>query len=378
MASLCAAWLHKRRVSPAATGVWLVVFGLAVLLRFTEGSWVVLTATFMVFAAWLGGFDCRRLFLAALYALAAGIFMVVLLAGFDVIPKGFIGAGTDRLRSSFGFQWPSRLPNFLLTITMIYVCTTKRRLPVRSALICLGLATLVYCDSNSRAPFLCTAAVLLVVLLCQRVPMPRGRWVPWACLGFLGIVVAGTFWLAATYDPSVPWMASLNSAMSNRLLYSHNAFVSTGIMPFGSPLFSGESIDPRGVGYLDAGYLSLFFSDGWVFGCLWLACFAALLFWAARTKAWSVLVCLLLVAAQGAMESKVLALQYTPFLLLFPDAISWVWKSLGHRGDSSLENPPLAQHAEAGECKERQPHYPAYGPQHLKGIDEDAGQDNDS
>lgn len=338
--ALGVAFLHHRTATWRAYIAWTVVLLLAVSVKFTEGSWVLLNAALIIFATWWGRFDYRKLFDVAVWAMSLGAIVVVGLAAFGVISKGFIGIDGSRLRSSFGFQWPSRLPNILLTIIMAYVCGHRSIKPAHAAVFG-AFALLIYCDTGSRAPFLCAIAILVGALVVERIPRIGDRWLPWACLGFLAVAFFGTFWLAASYDPETPWMASLNRAMSNRLLYSHNAFVSTGILPFGSSLFTGDGVSPSTVGYLDAGYLSLFFSYGWVFGIIFMLSFGCLVFWAAKSHSWVMVICLLLIIIQGTVESKILALHFTPFLLLLPDAVGCIWEAIAARNSRPMKEDPL-------------------------------------
>lgn len=266
--------------------------------------------------------DIDRVASIAASTLAVTVFFVFILSASGLTPDHSLEAISSRqARYSFGFEWPSRFPNYILAIGLYYVTCKKEQTSNVVVVLFVVLSYFVFQLSDSRNPFLCS------LLLGMGVPLARlatrynpVKWcfkcaTPIFAVGALLMVV-----LSWIYTPSVSWLYSLNRLMSNRLLYSHAAFLTEFPSLLGSSTFT-SIVDPISVGYLDSSYLRLVFYYGIIPTALFIGLLTYLFWFTVNQDNYFITVCMIVIAAHSILEGQLISLQFTPCLFFLPSSI---------------------------------------------------------
>lgn len=269
--------------------------------------------------------NIKRLTFIAATTLAAAVLFVLSLSIIGLTPDGSLEAVNSRqARYSFGFEWPSRLPNYLLAIGLYYVTSKEDQTSNYSMLLFIVLSYCAFLLSDSRNPFLCSLLLGVGVQFSRLAT--RHNTAKWCFKCFVPIFVVGALLmiiLSWIYDPSVPFLYGVNRVFSNRLLFSHAAFLTECPSLLGSSTFTSTT-DPISVGYLDSSYLRLLFYYGVIPTVVLLGLLSHLLWLAVKEQNFFVAVCLTVIALHSVLEGQLIALQFTPCLLFLPDSIRWL------------------------------------------------------
>lgn len=265
-----------------------------------------------------------------------GTFLVIVVPALvNYEPIAIVGpGGEERLRSSLGFAWPSRAPNYFLVLVMLYVFLRGEKVSLVDLAVAGLLATLIFLSTDSRNPFLSVIFLLFSAKLLFLLRKPLGK-TPLGsiCKASFLVFALSMVLLSITYDPSNGFLREMNALMSGRLLYSHNAFQTTLPTLFGTSVFGGsvDGFDPLGTGYLDSGFLRLLCVNGLVPFVVVFAAFAYVTNEAVRLDDKALYACLLCVVVHSIMEGQLLLLQFTPFFFL---AGNWFTGGVGSTGQA--------------------------------------------
>lgn len=308
--------LHSRRRYSRYDIAFLCVLACLMVSAIAGGSTLLAQGSLFLYCGRYLDFDhLMRFFLVLLAALTG---LVAFLSLLGVLPDlVFERMSNGEMRHSFGFSYPSRLPNLLLTIFIltIFICR-NRKIAIPLALV-VGLSILTYVYCGSRGPF-CITVIGLTLFLLIRVSKPT------QCSPLIAVLISSVFivgfvaicYVSATYDQSTPWMKFLNDISSNRLRYSHAAFVNAAPSLFGTDAFSG-TIDLN-QGYLDSSYLQLLFIYGIVPSAILLLFLTYALHAALKACDWMLALGLFLIGIRAILEWQLTSLMYTPFLFAIP------------------------------------------------------------
>lgn len=266
--------------------------------------------------------DLDSIFQFTLKLLCCFTAAIVALSILGVLPDlTFIRATDGEVRHSLGFSYPSRLPNivFAIFLLVVYVYRDKgNKLPLLAISV---LSVVVYLACDTRGPFYLTLLGLIGIAAMSIRKHNRSRKITRiiACssfvLGFCAIAL-----LAAYYDPSNPLMKIINDLTSNRMRYSHSAFLSASPTLFGTDMFSGK-VDLN-LGYLDSAYLQLLFIYGLVPSAIMIISLTVATNRALLDHDATLAFCLIMVGIHGVLEWQLTSLMYTPFLFaLTPSAL---------------------------------------------------------
>lgn len=240
----------------------------------------------------------------------------IVLSLFGVIDENVVIAG-GRLRSSLGFSWPSRAQNYLLTAITLFFMARKRQTSLVPILIAGCFAVVLFIFSGARSPFLfCMAMIVLIGLgyYKQGKLSPLMKWV----VRHSFLLSAGLSVVAAMfYVPESPVMNAVNVLFSNRLQYSHYAMSHYPFTLFGSSVF-GSMNEGYFEGYLDSGYLGVLYTYGIIPFVILIFGYSALARFALFKQSYTLAVCILVVAIHGIVESQLIMLQYSPWILCIP------------------------------------------------------------
>lgn len=280
--------------------------------------------------------NIKRLTLIAAVTLVAAVMFVLSLSVIGLTPDGSLEAISSRqARYSFGFEWPSRLPNYFLAVGLYYVTCKEDQTSNYSVLLFIVLSFCVFLLSDSRNPFLCSLLLGAGVQFSRLAT--RHNSVRWCFMCLVPIFIVGAFLmivLSWIYDPTVPFLYGVNRLFSNRLLFSHAAFLTEFPSLLGSSTFTSGA-DPVGVGYLDSSYLRLLFYYGIIPTVVFLALLSHLLWLKVKQHSYFVALCLIVIALHSILEGQLIALQFTPCLLFLPDSIRWLCRE--RKGDEREE-----------------------------------------
>ena len=259
-------------------------------------------------------FDCVAR--ATLVTLAATTTIIVFLSWAGVIPTEVYVEAGGRVRSTLGFTYPSRYPNFVFTMILLVLYVCKGKTTVVLGLMMGVLAYAAYVSTGSRSPFMLSLfALVAFFLVALRRPIFSSRGWMMALAPVFILCAAVIAYLSYSYDPTVSWLKGVNDLVSNRLLYSHNAFCSQPPTLFGTDLFSQQEVS-YSVGYLDSSYLQLLLSYGVIpFVCV-MTLLTRLMYLSLRANNRRLVVCLVCIAVHSVLEWQLTWIIYTPFLFL--------------------------------------------------------------
>lgn len=304
--------LRSRRRYSRYDVIFLCVLACLMISAVTGGSTLLAQGSLFLYCGRYLDFDrLMRFFLILLAALTS---LIVFLSLLGVLPDlVFERMSNGEMRHSFGFSYPSRLPNLLLTIFILTLLTCRNKKMTTPLTLVVGLSVLAYVYCGSRGPFYITVLGLALFLLIRASK-------PTKCSPLIAALISSVFivgfvamcYVAATYDQSTPWMKFLNDISSNRLRYSHAAFVNATPSLFGTDAFSG-TVDLN-QGYLDSSYLQLLFIYGIVPSIILLLFLTYSLYAALRACDWMLALGLFLVGIRAILEWQLTSLMYTPFL----------------------------------------------------------------
>ena len=271
----------------------MVVFAAA---AFVSKSLTLLQATIIIYLA--RDSDYRFLFKLSFVTLSFALLVVCTLSFFDVIDPGILIEDVDRTRASMGFQWPSRVGNYVLAILLFYVLWKQKDASPFVLMLIVAISALVYFITAARNPFMLTLAMAVAVLLLQF--FSRSITTGKLCIAlFVGIALVIVWYccLSVFYNPA--------SALDSFTV-------------LGCELLASGDTDPYVQGYLDSSYLRIIGYYGVIVAGV---VFISLCFITKRvieTKNRYLVLCLALILVHGILEGQLYALQFSPLFFLIP------------------------------------------------------------
>lgn len=300
--------------------LFLAVIALFAVTAFVSKSLTLLQATIIIYLA--RDADYGVLFRLSFVTLTIVLTAVCTLSFFGAIDPGILIEDADRTRASMGFQWPSRVGNYVLAILIFYVLWKQKASSPFVLVLILAVSALVYFITAARNPFMLTLVMVVAVLFLQL--FSRAITTGKLCRAlFVGIalVVVCYCCLSIFYNPASALEYDLNRAFSNRLLFARNAFRYNGFTVVGCELLASSDTDPYVQGYLDSSYLRIIGYYGVIVAGV---VFLALFFITKRTietKNRYLVLCLALILVHGILEGQLYALQFSPFFFLIPSLL---------------------------------------------------------
>lgn len=167
------------------------------------------------------------------------------------IIKNYNYVGTnERHREFLGFLYALFGPTIMSNITLLWLYEKKEKITVKGAILFTALNLLFYIKTDSRLCFYLTVLILVFGLFLRKHSgfVLRRKLI---CYGMiLSFVLAAilSYVMTISYDKSMPWMASLNSALGGRLSLGKESIISYGIKPFGVEgiIWVGNALDMYG------------------------------------------------------------------------------------------------------------------------------------
>ncbi len=310
----------------------LVLVAIAAVSAFVCGRTNLLLVSLIIFFG--RNVDFRLIAKAMVGTIGFWLILIIALSQLSVIDENYVLVG-DRLRSALGFSWPSRPQNYYLTFCMLFVYLKKADIKWIHIFVLVLFALLMFSKTDSRSPFLLTLILFgLVSLHKLDVLHLLSKGLKSLLVPIFIFSMLLTFVSALLYSPGSPMATVLNAIFSNRLAYSHNAFMLYPITLFGSPVFGAQNDGWFG-SYIDSAYMNLLFTYGFIILVFWIYGLTKVVCWAFDNKDEYLLVCLMVTALHGIPEAQLIMIQYTPFLILLPSAMAWSYaKNIKKRGSA--------------------------------------------
>lgn len=254
-----------------------------------------------------------------LFVMLISLLTVIVLSQIGLVNNSLLTAangGAIRMRSSLGFAWPSRAPNYFLTIVQLLLLMTRNVKPqirvILSLLLCF-IDILLFVVTDSRAPCL-LAIVAILGLVCVRTS-PRAPslylagGISASFLLCMGCLIA----LTVLYRPESNILVQLNALLSGRFHYSNIGMQNNPLTLFGSSQVNVGN--PLVEGYFDSGYLRALYQWGIVPTLVFVSGISVTLFQAMRRADFSLAFVLVLLAVHSTVEGQLVLLYYSPFLI---------------------------------------------------------------
>lgn len=275
--------------------------------------------------------DPQVLLRIAVVALLTVILIIVAASISGIIPSGdWQSADYRGLRRSFGFVYPSRLPNYALSIalTCMVIETSKHPKAWHWLLFALTVLTGTYLfwTTKSRNPFVFTmlagAMIPLASYLQKRMQQLSSSMAKRLGYGMAAVFIlsaAGIVLANALYQENNPIFVFFNNLLSGRLSYSHAAMEQP-LTLLGSSYWEHAPQDKFTTGAFDSSYLRLIYYFGLIPSAVFLGGCCYLAYRASVERRCFLCLTLFIAALHGIMEGQLYLLSYSPFLVLFGTA----------------------------------------------------------
>jgi len=286
---------------------------------------VILDTVAFVFCGRYRNFDTiMRLTIGIVSTLVA---LVVISSQLGIIPDYLIGSVGNRLRHYLGFRYTLRGPQLILLVTLLVVAMRRGRLFLWDAVILLAANAFFYYYTDSRTIFILS---LMAILGCsvfatftQRAALSAGG----GYLFIASFVVFAIVSIAVTalYDPTIPWMYTLNSSdlLAGRLSMGKYAMDTYGVTLLGQPIeFIGRGLDLYGQRYagtffyLDSLYVRMLINYGVALLLVYIIGMSIACAEAWRNRQWWIVFIIGLLAVHCVMDDLSMYLTYNTFLFL--------------------------------------------------------------
>lgn len=297
--------------------IFLLVIAVFAITALVSKSLTLLQATIIIYLARDSNY--RILFKLSFITLSVALLAVCSLSFLGVIDPGILIEDADRTRASMGFQWPSRVGNYVLAILLFYVLWKQKDASPFVLVLILAISALVYFITAARNPFMLTLAMVAAVLFLQ--VFSRSITTGKLCMAlFIGIALVIVWYccLSVFYNPASALEYDLNRAFSNRLLFARNAFRYNGFTALGCELLASGDTDPYVQGYLDSSYLRIIGYYGVIVAGVVLIALCFITKRVVETKNRYLVLCLALILVHGILEGQLYALQFSPLFFLIP------------------------------------------------------------
>ena len=261
-------------------------------------------------------------------AIELTVLLVAVYASSQVgIIQDYVIASASRPRHFIGFLYALRPAQiaFLITCLSVY-CRRGVTSPVQFVALVV-LNAVVYCYTDSRMSMLMSALAIVAGVLFRRNFPLIARWKLLAalCVGSYVIAAFLSIVVSACFDPSVGWMAFLDSQriLAGRLTYGQQALVNYGVTLFGQHLnIVGRGVNAYGSSYagtffyIDCLYVKLLVQYGVVFFLVFVLSLTACCYKAWKDRNPWALFFLALMAVHSMIDDLTMYLNYNTFLLL--------------------------------------------------------------
>ena len=254
-------------------------------------------------------------------ALGVHLLALVLTIGgslIGVIPNNINIRSDGTVREGLGFLFGGLIAHFVFYTVLLWIYCRKEVGTWIEFLLMLLLQCWVFSKTDTKAPFAFGIAALLgaaVLKLAQRQGLNKQieKAAGYASWLIIPVSVCGILLLTYFYDPSVSFFHKLNSLLTDRLRYGHDAWMQYGIPLFGQRI--SWSVEKSSYNYVDSSYIHILLNYGVLMLGSVCVGFHCLCRKAAKNKSVFLLLCLAFVALHSMFDDQLLWLGSNGFLL---------------------------------------------------------------
>lgn len=168
-------------------------------------------------------------------------------------------------RYSLGYRFPTFLPNFYFHLVLCWFFLRKNSTNIFEVIVILIINYLLYILTDTRAVYFLVIMTCVAVLMLKYCNVGYRTFLLGSLFKFFTKYAFLIFGLTAiffqyTYDPSISWMANLNTIFSGRLALGHWGFELYDIRLFGNLVefvTMLEATDTNKFFYIDSAYVQL-------------------------------------------------------------------------------------------------------------------------
>jgi len=226
-------------------------------------------------------------------------------------------------RYLLGYRFPTFLPNYYFHMVLGWVFLRKERIKLIEIISILVINVPIYQLTDTRAVF------FLVILTCAAVmALKYGRvcystFILGRTFSFLTkysfvIFAFIAIYFQYTYDSSIYWMASLNSAFSGRLFLGHMGFELYNITPFGNLVEFVTMLEVTGKNkffYIDSAYVQLLLVYGVIIFSLILIAYTRIGYEIIKRNDKYFGLVLILLFAHSLTDPQLMSPEFNPFMM---------------------------------------------------------------
>lgn len=307
--------------------VFFCLLSATVIIYLNSSNATMLGLLVLIYSA--SGEDFDTICKVSLVALGASLASVVFFSQFGLI-ENHVWMTERGPRYGFGFLYTSYLSLYIFNFSALTAYHYRKKATKIKAIVGVILLILnyfVYLGTQTRANFFLTVAVIILVNIAEIIP--RGKVNPLfeKIVGYIHFPLAVlSAFISASYDSSVAWMKTLNTALSNRLAYIHSSLMDYGVLPFGRHVemavlrlnLDGTSAVTQGVDNraIDNAYMSVLILQGVLGFSLLLLLLTKIALKLIREQNLPLLCILSLFSVYALVNPQLLQIQYNTFVLL--------------------------------------------------------------
>ena len=278
--------------------------------------------------------------------------LYVIFSSYIGIIENYTAVQKNRVREYLGFRYALFPSAHLLNLISLWIYLNKKRIPIPGALAWGAAAWWLYLKTDSRLSFTISLCLLLAAVVLRFAPriLDRLRLLRGLMVGSFLICGGLSVYLTVIYDKTVPWMAKLNSMLSDRLSLGQNSLKKYGVRPFGQTLeWVGNGLDAFGqpsVGtydYVDCLYVKILQNYGPFFVLVFLVLLTVALIRCNKRRDYHLLIIMTTVAGHCMLDDLSMYLYYNTFwiamgaLLLNPASLYPTEKEASLRDEKRSE-----------------------------------------
>lgn len=234
-----------------------------------------------------------------------------------------------RARHGLGFAHPNTGPASSVFAFFIWAFIRGKRFNWGDAAGMLAIEGFLYYFTDSRTAMVLAVVLAVFMMAVRYLPAKvlSSRILKVLLIGSVLIIAAFTLALCVLYDPSVAWMAKLDSLFSGRLHLAHNCINDFGVTVFGQKVtlgggsnynrYTGKWVTGSSAHILDDAYARALIQCGIVYFVAGLALCTATMRKLYAQGQLHTLAIIAVIALYAIMESCALYLSYNIFLFLF-------------------------------------------------------------
>ena len=279
-------------------------------------------------------------------------FTTILLCAFGLIQNYTVTRGDNILRSSFGFDYVTNLPQMYMFSVILFLYSHKFKTSKISFLIFEAINIVIFYYTNSRTEFLLLSLILIISFISRfkRIEIIIKNSVKKICrfmankttlLPIISFIIMYFYKYGGIF-------IEINTLLSNRLKQTYDIYNEFGIKLFGSKIdMLGFGLKTRlqyGYGYVsnfvDNEYMNILFNGGLIIVSIMIYLIHKTLLILIKEKKYYEIVIILIYLLFGLINPRITTIIYCPILFIIMPTIfnyyrkkykrreRWIWKNM--------------------------------------------------